>query len=367
LMRKSLQLLTADPSRVLDSATALYLNTAMLKGVIPMDLIHLFITGAASALFLVLFVFVPLRFSKIGREKGAAAVPLVVYFSCLGAGFIILELVFIQKFMHVIGSPLYTYSTVFFTVLFSAGVGSASSARLGIADGRRWAAPFLAIIVIGLALVLLYPALAHLALALPLPGRMLASSLMMFPLGFFLGMPFPLGILAISNQPRGAIAWAWGMNGLFTVVGGFVSVIVSVLFGFNFAIIMALAIYGLAFSVFPRLRAMAPRTAAEPVPAQRAATITLVPTLAPQAQAKAPAPAHSVVEFESGARRLTAKIRSLLIAVTAAAFSASSPAPEHKDAGNEVSGEPGDSALPSSEKQRAPPSTLARRSRSTAS
>jgi hypothetical protein len=73
-------------------------------------------------------------------------------------------------------------------------------------------------------------------------------------------MPFPLGILAISNQPRGAIAWAWGMNGLFTVVGGLLSVVLGVLLGFNFTIMLALAIYALAFAVFPRLRAMAPQT-----------------------------------------------------------------------------------------------------------
>jgi spermidine synthase len=260
LMRKSFEILTPDPALFLDAGTAGYVNTSMLNGIIPMDVIHLFVTGAASILFVILFVFVPLRFSKIGQEEGATALPLLVYFSCLGAGFIILELVFIQKFMHLIGSPLYTYSTVIFTVLFSAGVGSASSERLGIGTNRRWAVPFVAILIIGGALVAFYPALSRLALALPLPGRMLASGLMMFPLGFFLGMPFPLGILAISSQPRGAIAWAWGMNGLFTVVGGLLSVVLGVLLGFNFTILLALAIYALAFAVFPRLRAMAPQT-----------------------------------------------------------------------------------------------------------
>jgi spermidine synthase len=267
LMRKSFQILTPDPSRFLDAGTAGYVNTSMLNGIIPMDVIHLFVTAAASLVFVILFVFVPLRFSKIGREEGATALPLLVYFSCLGAGFIILELVFIQKFMHLIGSPLYTYSTVIFTVLFSAGIGSASSERIGIGINRRWAVPFIAILVIGSALVALYPAYSRLALALPLPGRMLAAALMMFPLGFFLGMPFPLGILAISNQPRGAIAWAWGMNGLFTVVGGLLSVVLGVLLGFTFTILLGLAIYALAFSVFPRLRAMAPQTQARVVAA----------------------------------------------------------------------------------------------------
>jgi len=368
LMRKSLQILTPDSSRFLDSATALYLNSAMMKGKIPMDLIHLFITGAASALFVLLFVFIPLRFSKVGRERGSTALPLVTYFSCLGAGFIILELVFIQKFMHVIGSPLYTYSTVFFTVLFSAGVGSASSARLGISSSKRWAVPFVAILAIGLALVALYPALSRYALSLSLPGRMLASSLMMFPLGFFLGMPFPLGILTISNQPRGAIAWAWGMNGLFTVVGGFVSVIVSVKFGFNFAILLALSIYAVAFSVFPKLRAMAPQTAALPVAAAavteaavvlappRRPAIALVPPI-PQPQMALQPARRNVDEDDDDdtATRLAVKIRSVLIAIAVAAFSTSTPSPAQKEVRNELRGGSGGSgALQGGQKQPLP-------------
>src|SRR6202011_3848860 len=184
-----------------------------------------------------LLILVPLTISKVGRQEGAAALPLLAYFLCLGAGFITLELVFIQKFMHLIGSPLYTYSTVIFTLLLSAGIGSAASERLGIGRERRWAFPFVAIIVIGLALIAIYPPLAKLALALPLPGRAGIAAVMIFPLGFFLGMPFPLGILAIANQPRGAIAWAWGMNGLFTVIGGLTSVFLGLELGFNFTIV----------------------------------------------------------------------------------------------------------------------------------
>jgi hypothetical protein len=260
LVRRSIRYLQPDAAKFLDVGTVIGLNAALIaRGFVPMDLIHLILTGIASCVFVVLFVFVPLRFSRVGREEGAAAIPLLVYFSCLGGGFIILELVFIQKFMHLIGSPLYTYATVLFTVLFSAGIGSAASARLGIEPTRRWAVPFIAILLIGLAFVTTYPMLAELALALPLYGRILASSLMMFPLSFFLGMPFPLGVLSIERQPRAAIAWAWGMNGLFTVVGGFLSVVVGALLGFNFAILLALAIYAIAFGVFPQLRAVTGR------------------------------------------------------------------------------------------------------------
>jgi hypothetical protein len=77
---------------------------------------------------------------------------------------------------------------------------------------------------------------------------------MLFPLGFFLGMPFPLGVLAIKDRPPGAVAWAWGMNGLFTVVGGLLSMLLSLRFGFNIAITAALGLYLLAFATYSSLR-----------------------------------------------------------------------------------------------------------------
>jgi spermidine synthase len=251
--RKHIRPQQPDPKNFVDPGTAYMLNASLIRG-IPMDQVHLYVTAGASALFALLFILVPLRFSKVGRQEGAAALPLLAYFSCLGAGFITLELVFIQKFMHLIGSPLYTYSTVIFTMLLGAGIGSAASEKLGISSQRRWPAPFIAVIAIGLALVALYPSIAHIALSLPLAGRILVSGLMIFPLGFFLGMPFPLGILAIAQQPRGAIAWAWGMNGLSTVVGGLASVFIGLEWGFNVAVIVALVLYGCAFAVFKRMR-----------------------------------------------------------------------------------------------------------------
>ena len=251
--RKHIRPIQEDPKLFVDPGTAYMLNASLLHG-IPMDQVHLWITAAASVLFAVLFILLPLKFSKVGREEGSAALPLMTYFSCLGAGFITLELVLIQKFMHVIGSPLYTYSTVIFTLLLGAGIGSAASERFGIGRERRWALPFVAIIVLGIALVSFYSPFAKAALALPLEGRAMVSALMLFPLGFFLGMPFPLGILAIEHQPRGAIAWAWGMNGLFTVIGGLASVFISLEVGFNLTIGVALVLYACALAVFRKMR-----------------------------------------------------------------------------------------------------------------
>jgi hypothetical protein len=82
----------------------------------------------------------------------------------------------------------------------------------------------------------------------------LASILMIFPLTFFLGMPFPLGILSLDGQPTGSIAWAWGTNALFTVIGGVTAGVLSIFLGFKLTLWVALGIYLLAFALFARMR-----------------------------------------------------------------------------------------------------------------
>jgi hypothetical protein len=65
---------------------------------------------------------------------------------------------------------------------------------------------------------------------------------------------FPIGVLAIVDKPRGAVAWAGGMNGLFTVVGGLGSVLLSLFFGFNAAVYTALSLHALALLIFRPMR-----------------------------------------------------------------------------------------------------------------
>lgn len=84
--------------------------------------------------------------------------------------------------------------------------------------------------------------------------RIAVATLMIFPIGFFLGMPFPLGILAIEKKPRGAIAWSWAMNGLFTVIGGILSVLLSIYYGFQITLIFAMMVYLVAWILYARVK-----------------------------------------------------------------------------------------------------------------
>jgi len=247
----------AYPELFMDYSTAAMLTSQFRKDrVIPNDLEHLVVTSVASMIFALLFVLIPLLFSRAGRVYWPNKITSMAYFSCLGAGFIIVELVFIQIFMKLIGFPLHTYSAVVFSLLIAAAFGSLFSGKIQITPNRKWLVPFVGTICTVLLFICIYPMYFKFFLAMSVWWRVLAAVVLIFPVGFFMGMCFPLGILAIGEQPEGAVAWAWGMNGLFTVIGGIASVLISLYLGFNLTLVCGALIYVLALLLFMRMRGL---------------------------------------------------------------------------------------------------------------
>jgi predicted membrane-bound spermidine synthase len=247
--------LGADEKNFLNLSTALLMNSQIHSGV-PMDIIHLYVVGIGAIIFALIVVLVPLLFSKVGRDKWPHKKKVLSYFALLGAGFIFFEIVSIHLFLKLIGYPLYAYTFVVFGYLVGAGIGSFISQYIGITPQKRWWVPFLGIGITSVAILILHPLVFDLFLQASEFVRILITLLMITPLAFFLGMAFPLGVLRLSETPykKQAIAWAWGINGLFTVIGSFLTVVFSLYFGFKFTLIIAIVCYLLAFILFCQLK-----------------------------------------------------------------------------------------------------------------
>jgi hypothetical protein len=196
----------------------------------------------------------------VGREPWTGKTAALTYFSLLGLGFIAIELVFIQLFMKLIGYPLYAVTTVITVMLIGAALGSMQSRAIIGQDSSRWHVPFIGVIVTGGAIWAGYSSVATYFMASAAWYRILVAATMIFPVAFFMGMPFPIGILELRSKPRGAIAWAWSMNGLFTTVGGVATAVSSLAFGFRETTLAALGVYALAAGAFGLLRACNRRT-----------------------------------------------------------------------------------------------------------
>lgn len=255
------------PENYMDYATAALLSSQNIyragdgtikMRLIPTDVVHLFITSAASLVFACVFIFIPLFFAKTGKEKWKYKFHSLGYFSCLGAGFIIIELVLIQIFMKLIGFPLYTYSSVVFALLVAAGTGSYVSGKMKISPTRMWQVPFIGTLLSIALILFVHQPYFQYFLTYPVLIRVLAAIALLFPSGFFMGMCFPLGIFTIREQPTGAVAWAWGMNGLFTVIGGILSVLISIYLGFKITLMVGMLIYIVAFVLYSQMKKVSP-------------------------------------------------------------------------------------------------------------
>ncbi len=235
-----------------DRSLKVLLNDSIKHG-IPMDVIHLLVTTGAALVIALFCLFGPLLFSRVGRTPWKGKLSFVTYFACLGSGFIAIELIFIQLFHKLIGYPLYTYVAVVAAFLIAAGAGSYLTDRLALAKksfGRFL--PFIGIPLYGGLLLLLKEPMLDFCLQWPTGVRIGATAALIFPLGMFLGMPFAIGIAGSHAKGRGAVGWAWAVNGLFTVLGSVLSVLAATYFGFVFTLFAAFTLYILAGFLLPR-------------------------------------------------------------------------------------------------------------------
>jgi hypothetical protein len=92
----------------------------------------------------------------------------------------------------------------------------------------------------------LAPVVFSFALGWPLALRVAMALALIAPLGFVLGMPFPLGLRAVQHKMPQLVPWTWGVNGFFTVIGSVIAVMLGMTVGFFGALLGAGACYALA-------------------------------------------------------------------------------------------------------------------------
>jgi spermidine synthase len=202
-------------------------------------------TLLAEAVFLsFLFILLPLfRLHKL--QKSISQFAVLVYFASLGLGFILIEISLIQKYILFLGQPVYSISSVLFSLLISAGTGSFFFQKR-CREGRehRWLNVLALLLTAFLILqVTVVPWLLDTLLGLSQVSRFLLSTLLIAPLGFILGIPFPLGIRILGKYAPELIPWGWGLNAYLTVIGSILCVILAITLGFRMNFLIALLVY----------------------------------------------------------------------------------------------------------------------------
>jgi spermidine synthase len=182
----------------------------------------------------------------VETRQATAAWPTLIYFGCLGLGFMLVEIAMFQKFILFLGHPLYSAALVIATFLVFAGIGAAQTGQR-VWDGRL---PAMLIVLIGAVWLAALPVVFGWLLGRPDAVRWAATVMLLAPLAFFMGMMFPLGLSRIAPS---SLPWAWAVNGCFSVIGAVLAAVLAMDWGFAAVIVTGLALYAVAGLLFKRL------------------------------------------------------------------------------------------------------------------
>lgn len=187
----------------------------------------------------------PLWVFERRRLDVAGSIPLLLYFACLGAGYMTFELGAMQILTVYLGDPAYSLALVLAGLLVATGIGAALSSRLpGEAKVISVATTFIALaMLLWLAWTSFFTART---MQFSLLLRALAVLAFLFPVGILLGIPFPTAVKALEKRNRSFIAWAWGVNGVTSVLASIAAIIGAMRWGFKTVVCIAAGTYLIA-------------------------------------------------------------------------------------------------------------------------
>jgi len=199
-----------------------------------------------------LVVWLPLRrLTRHGRPPGFARFG--VFFAAIGVGFMAIEMAFLQRFGLLLGHPSYALSVVLAVLLLSSGLGSwlarAVFLRLG---GPRFVAYALCGLILAQIVLLPRPATF---VGWPFGARVALVALLVGSAGFLMGTFLPSGLERLKERAPSFVPWAWGVNGVASVIAPVASVGLGITFGNVLLLVAALPLYLLAGACLPTARA----------------------------------------------------------------------------------------------------------------
>ncbi len=185
----------------------------------------------------------------------------LAWFIAIGAGYILVEVALIQKFVLFLGHPTYALTVVIFSMLVSSGAGSFSSRKL-IRDepSRLLVALAVAAALIGTLAVIAQPVLTA-GVGLPLAVKIMATVAMIAPAGFVMGLPFPTGLRMLEKRHAPSVRWAWSLNAAASVLGSVGALVLALYLGLVGTLLIGGGLYLIALIL------MAANSARRTVPA----------------------------------------------------------------------------------------------------
>ena len=182
--------------------------------------------------------------------RGPRVVRHTLFFSCLGFGFMFVEIPLLQRLALYLGHPSYATTVVLGSLLVGAGVGASLAGRIPT-NKRRVVAFLVPAVLATFVSVLLW--LAVRTIAQPFAVRATISIVLLTGAGAVMGMLLPLAMSLFDDRER---SWYWAINGATSVLGSVMALVIALVAGFTVVVTCAVALYVLAALMVPTRRAV---------------------------------------------------------------------------------------------------------------
>lgn len=185
-------------------------------------------------------LFLPYLFR--GKKLNAS---LWLYYFAIGVAYMVVEIVLIQRYTLFIGASSYSFIIILLSLLISSGIGSRFSERFNDL------VPFAFIISWVVLELFAFAGLREMLSGSEFYLRTILSVLLIFPLGFFMGMPFPKA----AKKAGELVDWGFAVNGVASVIGSAGIILVSINFGLSISLLTGAVFYMLAMYLLNRQHA----------------------------------------------------------------------------------------------------------------
>jgi hypothetical protein len=167
----------------------------------------------------------------------------LLFFLFIGAGYIIIQVALIQKFILFLGHPTYALTVIIFSMLLSSGCGSFLSKYLVARNMKKLARVLVLIVVGNVVLAFVISPIAESGVAFALPLKILIAVALISPLGFLMGMPFPTGLTLLERVMPASVRWAWAINAASSVLGSATAMFLAIYIGLQTTLIIGSFFY----------------------------------------------------------------------------------------------------------------------------
>lgn len=221
--------------------------------IVTLNLQPVVVLGALLLIVIVLTflcIIVPLLLTtKKAALKGS--LPLFLFFAGIGLGFMLVEISQVQRLAIFLGHPTYSLSVVLFSLLVASGLGSFTTQGINLPK-MKGSAILRLVLLIGVLLIfgMLTPYAISLFQGSTTTTRILIATVILFPIGLFMGMAFPLGLKIASSRSDILTPWLWGINGATSVCASVLAVVIALNYGISTSFWIGFGFYILALMAF---------------------------------------------------------------------------------------------------------------------